>query len=33
MTLPDWRARLICSKCDGREIDMVVTGTKRQADR
>jgi Zn finger protein HypA/HybF involved in hydrogenase expression len=29
MTLPDWQARLVCSKCGGREIDMVVTGSKR----
>jgi hypothetical protein len=26
----DWRARLVCSRCGGREVDMVVTGTKRQ---
>jgi DNA-directed RNA polymerase subunit RPC12/RpoP len=26
----DWRERLVCSKCGSREIDMVVTGTKRQ---
>jgi hypothetical protein len=30
MTVPDWRGRLICSKCGSREIDMVVTGTKRR---
>jgi len=28
-TVPDWRERLVCSKCGSREIDMVVTGTKR----
>ena len=28
--LLDWRERLVCSKCGSREIDMVVTGTKRQ---
>lgn len=28
----DWRGRLVCSKCGSREIDMVVTGTKRRAD-
>jgi len=27
--VPDWRERLVCSKCGSREIDMVVTGTKR----
>jgi hypothetical protein len=27
--VPDWRERLICSQCGSREIDMVVTGTKR----
>jgi hypothetical protein len=32
MTLPDWRERLVCSKCGSREIDMVVTGTKRRTD-
>jgi hypothetical protein len=26
----DWRDRLVCSKCGGREINMVVTGTKRR---
>jgi hypothetical protein len=26
----DWREQLICSKCRSREIDMVVTGTKRR---
>jgi hypothetical protein len=25
----DWRERLVCSRCGGRQIDMVVTGTKR----
>jgi hypothetical protein len=25
----DWRERLVCSKCGGRQVDMVVTGTKR----
>ena len=24
----EWKKRLVCSKCGGREIDMVVTGTK-----
>ena len=24
-----WRARLVCSSCGGRDIDMVVTGTAR----
>jgi hypothetical protein len=32
MTLPEWRERLVCSKCGSREIDMVVTGTNRRAD-
>jgi hypothetical protein len=26
--VPDWRERLVCSKCGSRQIDMVVTGTK-----
>jgi hypothetical protein len=25
----DWRDRLVCSRCGGRQVDMVVTGTKR----
>ena len=29
MTLPVWRERLVCSRCGGRVIDMVVTGTKQ----
>jgi hypothetical protein len=30
MPVPEWRERLVCSKCGSREIDMVVTGTKRR---
>jgi hypothetical protein len=26
----DWRERLVCSRCGGRQADMVVTGTKRR---
>jgi len=29
-SVPDWRERLIRSKCGSREIDMVVTGTERR---
>ena len=29
MTVPDWRERLVCSQCGGRNVDMVVTGTAR----
>ena len=25
----DWRERLVCSKCGGRDIDFVVSGTSR----
>jgi hypothetical protein len=25
----DWCERLVCSRCGGRQVDMVVTGTKR----
>ena len=25
----DWRERLVWSRCGGRQVDMVVTGTKR----
>jgi hypothetical protein len=27
--VPDWRDRLVCSRCGGREVDMVVTGERR----
>jgi hypothetical protein len=27
--IPDWRERLVCSDCGSRDVDMVVTGTKR----
>jgi hypothetical protein len=26
----DWHERLICSRCGCRQVDMVVTGTKRR---
>ena len=29
-TVPEWRERLICSKCGSRDVDMVVTGTERR---
>jgi Zn finger protein HypA/HybF involved in hydrogenase expression len=29
-TVPEWHERLVCGKCGSREIDMVVTGTKRR---
>ena len=29
-TVIDWRGRLVCSRCASRQIDMVVTGTKRR---
>ena len=25
----EWRERLVCSRCGGRKVDMVLTGTKR----
>ena len=25
----DWREWLVCSKCGGRDVDMVVTGARR----
>jgi DNA-directed RNA polymerase subunit RPC12/RpoP len=28
--VPDWRDRLVCSRCGSRAIDMVVTGTERR---
>jgi hypothetical protein len=29
-TVPDWRERLVCSQCGSRNVNMVVTGTKRR---
>jgi hypothetical protein len=29
-TVPDWRQRLVCSPCNSRKVDMVVTGTERR---
>jgi hypothetical protein len=29
-TVPDWRERLVCSRCGSREIDMVVTVSERR---
>ena len=26
----EWRQRLLCSRCGGRQIDLVVTGTERR---
>jgi hypothetical protein len=26
----DWRERLVCSRCGARQVDMVVSGTKRR---
>ena len=26
----DWRERLVCSRCGSRQVDMVVSGTKRR---
>jgi hypothetical protein len=28
-SVPDWRDRLVCARCGSREIDMVLTGTRR----
>ena len=28
-TVPDWRRRLVCSQCDSRDVNMVVTGERR----
>jgi hypothetical protein len=27
--VPDWRERLVCSRCGSRQIDMVVSGAKQ----
>jgi hypothetical protein len=29
MPVPDWHARLVCSRCGSRRIDIVVTGERR----
>jgi hypothetical protein len=29
MPVLEWRARLVCSKCGGRQVEMVVTGERR----
>ena len=29
-TVPDWRERLVCSRCGSRNVDMVATGTERR---
>jgi hypothetical protein len=29
LPVPEWRRRLVCGRCASREVDMVVTGTKR----
>jgi hypothetical protein len=29
-TVPEWRERLVCSRCGSRNVDMVVTGTERR---
>jgi hypothetical protein len=29
MPLLEWRERLVCSQCGGRQVDMVVTGERR----
>jgi DNA-directed RNA polymerase subunit RPC12/RpoP len=29
MRVLEWRARLVCSRCGGRQVDMVVTGERR----
>jgi hypothetical protein len=28
--VPEWRKRLVCSRCGSRNVDIVVTGTERQ---
>jgi hypothetical protein len=30
MTVPEWRERLVCSRCGSHNVDMVVTGTERR---
>jgi hypothetical protein len=30
MPVTEWRERLVCSACGGRDVDMVVSGTERR---
>ena len=30
LTVPEWRERLVCSQCGSRNVDSVVSGTKRR---
>jgi hypothetical protein len=30
MPVPDWRERLVCSRCGSRHVDLVATGTERR---
>jgi hypothetical protein len=30
MAVADWHARLVCSECGSRRVDMVVSGTERR---
>jgi hypothetical protein len=32
-TVPDWQARLVCSHCGSRAVNMVVTGTEQRPAR
>jgi hypothetical protein len=32
MPVPDWRERLVRSRCGSRNVDMVVSGTERRSD-
>jgi hypothetical protein len=27
-SIPDWAAKLVCSRCGGREVDFVLTGAR-----
>jgi hypothetical protein len=31
-SVPDWRDRLVCSRCGSHNIEMVVSGTERRLD-
>ena len=33
LPVPDWQARLVCSQCGSRAVNMVVTGTEQPAAR
>jgi hypothetical protein len=29
-SVPEWRERLVCSRCGSRDVDMIMCGTERR---